>query len=84
MMVVKRIVMGEGASSQRGLFREADPSSLHVVATPNCPLPQRGEGTRSAIGYITPWPFFTCRRMLGEVTWSEIGKFQISALPCAS
>src|SRR5262249_15864642 len=34
-----------------------------------------------AHGYITPWPRAVCRRMLGEVTRSEIGMFQISAGP---
>jgi hypothetical protein len=35
-------------------------------------------------GYITPWPRFVCRRVLGEVTWSEIGMFQISVVACAA
>jgi hypothetical protein len=30
------------------------------------------------------WPRFVCRRMLGEVTWSEIGMFQISVVACAA
>jgi hypothetical protein len=31
---------------------------------------------------ITPWPLALTRLMLGEVICSEIGIFQISAVPC--